>query len=164
MQSSFFAACLAQEIVRQRILQLEQGRVGFYSIGLYPASMAYTSAMHGGAERRRIATRPGRSLFGAFSERDRAGMDPAHVATMEGMAWHRANGRPQPHGLASLIEQCDLVLLSVNSNHIEQDLQEACDLRHQLGPGAGGARLRGGVVQPRPAQQRPAQQRLLRAV
>jgi hypothetical protein len=133
MQNSFFVDSLDQDTVKRRILELERGRVGFYSIGLYPASMAYNSAMHGGSDRLRIAARPGRSLFGAFSARDRAGMDPAHVATMEGMAWHPVDGRPHPHTLASLIGQCDLVLLSANSNHIEQDLQEACDLRRELG-------------------------------
>lgn len=133
MQNSFFADSLDQDTVKQRILALEQGRVGFYSIGLYPASMAYNSAMHGGGDRLLLATRPGRSLFGAFSAKDRAGMDPAHVATMEAMAWQTVDGRPTPHTLASLIEQCDLVLLSSNSNHIEQDLQEACDLRRELG-------------------------------
>ncbi|TVS05325.1 MAG: hypothetical protein EA413_07065 [Cyanobium sp. PLM2.Bin73] len=133
MQNSFFADSLDQDTVKQRILALEQGRVGFYSIGLYPASMAYNSAMHGGGDRLLLATRPGRSLFGAFSAKDRTGMDPAHVATMEAMAWQTVDGRPTPHTLASLIEQCDLVLLSSNSNHIEQDLQEACDLRRELG-------------------------------
>lgn len=133
MQNSFFADSLDQDTVKERILALEQGRVGFYSIGLYPASMAYNSAMHGGGDRLLLATRPGRSLFGAFSAKDRAGMDPAHVATMEAMAWQTVDGRPKPHTLTSLIEQCDLVLLSSNSNHIEQDLQEACDLRRELG-------------------------------
>ena len=133
MQNSFFADSLDQDTVRQRILALERGRVGFYSIGLYPASMAYNSAMHGRDERVLLATRPGRSLFGAFSAKDRSGMDPAHVATVEGMAHQLVDGRPQPHTLVSLIEHCDLVLLSSNSNHIEQDLQEACDLRRELG-------------------------------
>jgi hypothetical protein len=133
MQNSFFADSLDQDTVKERILALEQGRVGFYSIGLYPASMAYNSAMHGSSDRLLLATRPGRSLFGAFSAKDRAGMDAAHVATMEGMAWQTVDGRPQPHTLTSLLEQCDLVLLSSNSNHIEQDLQEACDLRRELG-------------------------------
>ncbi|MEO1001897.1 MAG: hypothetical protein AAFX65_02150 [Cyanobacteria bacterium J06638_7] len=133
MQNSFFADSLDQDTVRQRILALEQGRVGFYSIGLYPASMAYNSAMHGSSDRLLLATRPGRSLFGAFSARDRAGMDPAHVATMEDMARRAVDDRLQPHTLGTLLEQCDLVLLSSNSNHIEQDLQEACDLRRELG-------------------------------
>ncbi|MEX1323650.1 MAG: hypothetical protein AB1Z21_05565, partial [Synechococcaceae cyanobacterium] len=133
MQNSFFADSLDQDTVKERILALEQGRVGFYSIGLYPASMAYNSAMHGSSDRLLLAPRPGRSLLGAFSAKDRAGMDPAHVATVEGMAHHQVDGRAEPHNLASLIEQCDLVLLSANSNHIEQDLQEACDLRRELG-------------------------------
>ncbi len=133
MQNSFFADSLDQDTVKERILALEQGRVGFYSVGLYPASMAYNSAMHGSSDLLLLAPRPGRSLFGAFAAKDRAGMDQAHVATVEGMAHQLVDGRPQPHTLASLIEHCDLVLLSSNSNHIEQDLQEACDLRRELG-------------------------------
>jgi hypothetical protein len=133
MQNSFFGDTLDQETVKDRILALERGRVGFYSIGLYPASMAYNSAMHGGSDRLLLATRPGRSLFGAFKAKDRAGMDPAHVATMETMAHRQVQGKRQPHSLASLIQECDLVLLSANSNHIEQDLLEACDLRTELG-------------------------------
>lgn len=58
MQNSFFAASLDQEIASRRILELEQRRVGSYSIGLYPASMAYNSATQGSADRLRIANRP----------------------------------------------------------------------------------------------------------
>lgn len=72
--------------MKQQILELEQGRVGFSSIGLDPASMAYTSTMHGSGDRLLRDPRPGRSLPGAFSARDRSGMDPAHGATTEGMA------------------------------------------------------------------------------
>ncbi|MFQ6539826.1 MULTISPECIES: hypothetical protein [Aphanothece] len=132
MQNSFFADSLDQDTVRRRILGLERGLVGFYSIGLYPASLAYNSAMHGGGDRLMLAPRPGRSLFGAFSARDLSGMDPAHVATMERMLRHERNGRLQENTLRDLIEHCDLVVLSANSNHIEQDLLEACDLRREL--------------------------------
>lgn len=133
MLNSFFADSLDQDTVRRRILELENGRVGFYSVGLYPASLAYNSAMHGGGERLLLATRPGRSLFGAFSAHDRAGMDPDHVATMERIANHEAGGQRHPNTLAHLIRHCDLVMLAANSNHIEQDLQEAVELRRELG-------------------------------
>ena len=88
MLNSFFADSLDQDTVRRRILELEDGLVGFYSIGLYPASLAYNSAMHGGGDRLLLAPRPGRSLFGAFTPRDLSGMDPLHVATMEKMLLH----------------------------------------------------------------------------
>jgi hypothetical protein len=133
MLNSFFADSLDQDTVKRRILALEQGRVGFYSIGLYPASLAYNSAMHGGGEPLMLAPRPGRSLFGAFSPRDLSGMDPAHVATMERMVRHERDGRVEENTLRDLIEACDLVVLTANSNHIEQDLHEACELRRELG-------------------------------
>jgi hypothetical protein len=69
---------LTRPPIRSRILGLEQGLVGFYSIGLYPASLAYNSAMHGGGDRLLLAPRPGRSLLGAFSPSDLSGMDPTH--------------------------------------------------------------------------------------
>ncbi|EDY39491.1 conserved hypothetical protein [Cyanobium sp. PCC 7001] len=133
MLNSFFADSLDQDTVKRRILALEQGRVGFYSIGLYPASLAYNSAMHGGGDRLMLAPRPGRSLFGAFSPRDLSGMDPTHVATMERMVRHERDGRVQENTLQDLIECCDLVVLTANSNHIEQDLHDACELRRELG-------------------------------
>ena len=132
MQNSFFADSLDQATIRSRILGLEQGLVGFYSIGLYPASLAYNSAMHGGGDRLLLAPRPGRSLLGAFSPSDLSGMDPTHLATMEGMVRHERDGRLQEYTLRDLIERCDLVLLSANSNHMEQDLLEACQLRREL--------------------------------
>ncbi|QNI69760.1 hypothetical protein [Cyanobium sp. NS01] len=133
MLNSFFADSLDQDTVRRRILDLEDGRVGFYSIGLYPASLAYNSAMHGGGDRLLLAPRPGRSLFGAFTPRDLSGMDPHHVATMEKMLQHEHHGQLRPNSLRTLIERCDLVVLTANSNHIEQDLHEACELRRELG-------------------------------
>jgi hypothetical protein len=132
MRNSFFADSLDKDKVRQRILELEDGRVGFYSVGLYPASLAYNSAMHGEDDRLLLATRPGRTLLGAFSAKDRAGMDPDHVATMEQMATHEHQGERHANTLAHLIRHCDLVMLAANSNHIEQDLQEACELRSEL--------------------------------
>ena len=46
MQSNgFFPPSLDRDQVRQRVWELEQGKVGFYSVGLYPASLAYNCAM-----------------------------------------------------------------------------------------------------------------------
>ena len=132
MQNSFFADSLDQAAIKSRILSLEQGLVGFYSIGLYPASLAYNSAMHGGRDNLLLAPRPERSLLGAFSPSDLSGMDPTHLATMEGMVSYERNGRLHHYTLRDLIELCDLVVLTANSNHIEQDLMEACQIRREL--------------------------------
>ena len=39
--NAFFSRSLDADCIKQRILDLEHGRVGFYSVGLYPASLAY---------------------------------------------------------------------------------------------------------------------------
>ena len=43
--NGFFPRSLDGDLVRQRIRDLESGKVGFYSVGLYPASLAYNCAM-----------------------------------------------------------------------------------------------------------------------
>ncbi|MGB0560740.1 MAG: hypothetical protein ACPGVO_02915 [Spirulinaceae cyanobacterium] len=133
MQNSFFESSLDQDTIKQRIAELEVGKVGFYSIGLYPASIAYNCAMQTGGKSLLIATRSGRSLMGAFSEQAIQGMDPDHVETMHQMVFREESDKCVPYTLADLIQECELVMLSANSNHIEQDVQEACALRTELG-------------------------------
>lgn len=130
MHNSFFENSLDQDAIRQRILALEDGKVGFYSMGLYPGSIAYNCAMQTDGKFLRVATRPGRTLMGAFTDAALQGMDPDHVETLQQMAVHQQDGAPNT--LADLIKTCDLVVLSANSNHIEQDVQEACELRTEL--------------------------------
>ena len=47
---------------------LENCKVGFYSVGLYPASLAYNCAMYSNSKNILLAPREGRDLLGAFSE------------------------------------------------------------------------------------------------
>ncbi|GCE65547.1 hypothetical protein OMCYN_01488 [cyanobiont of Ornithocercus magnificus] len=132
--NGFFDSSLDAEGVRRRILELETGRVGFYSIGLYPASLAYNCVMQQiEQDRLLLAPRPGRSLLGAFSKSALAEMDPAHLARMELMSHHKVEGRQVVNTLDYLIQRCELVLLSANSNHIEADLHQAMRLREELG-------------------------------
>ncbi|MEM8641602.1 MAG: hypothetical protein AAGG51_22710 [Cyanobacteria bacterium P01_G01_bin.54] len=133
MQNSFFENSLDQATIKQRIVELETGQVGFYSIGLYPASIAYNCAMQTGGKSLLLGTRSERSLMGAFSEQAIRGMDPEHVETMHRIAFHEEGNKCVPYTLADLIQRCELVMLSANSNHIEQDVQEACALRTELG-------------------------------
>ncbi|MDJ0706083.1 MAG: hypothetical protein QNJ46_22660 [Leptolyngbyaceae cyanobacterium MO_188.B28] len=132
MQNSFFDNSLDQDTIKQRICELENGKIGFYSIGLYPGSIAYNCAMQTDGERLLLATRPGRKLMGAFSDDAIQGMDPDHVEKMRRMVIHDEGGRQAPNTLAYLLETCDLVILTANSSHIEQDVQEACALRTEL--------------------------------
>ncbi|MGC6483020.1 MAG: hypothetical protein ACON4T_05585 [Synechococcus sp.] len=131
--NAFFPHSLDADCIRQRILDLEHGRVGFYSVGLYPASLAYNCAMQQAtADILMLAPRPGRDLLGAFPAAAREGMDAEHVAAMEQMATHLEGDQQVPNTLSDLIRDCELVVLSANSNHIEEDLQRACELRIEL--------------------------------
>ena len=132
MQNSFFNDSLDKKSIKQRIRKLSKAKVGFYSIGLYPASLAYNSAMQKSEKSLLLAPRLGRDLLGAFSEEEIQGMDPRHVVKMRRMACHRDGSESVPNTLEYLIIKCDLVLLSANSKYIEKDLAEACRIREKL--------------------------------
>jgi hypothetical protein len=140
MHNSFFTNSLDKAYIKQRIQEIEHSKIGLYSVGLYPASLAYNSAMQAKSPILLLAPRSGRELLGAFSQDSLQGMDPQHVRTMERMAYHEKEGDGQrpagdhriPNTLETLISQCELVILSASSNHIEADLAEACDLRAAL--------------------------------
>ncbi len=132
MINSFFGDSLDKRSIKKRIRRLSKTKIGFYSIGLYPASLAYNSAMQRSDKSLLLAPRPGRDLMGAFSQDEIRGMDSKHVATMKKMACHKEGEKSIPNDLAYLIEKCDLVILSANSKYIEQDLVTACKLRKQL--------------------------------
>ena len=132
--NGFFPPSLDKDQVRQRIWELETGKVGFYSVGLYPASLAYNCAMQQKDEDNLLlAPRAERELLGAFTQSALDGMDPKHVAVMERMGSHQVDGDRQPNTLADLLRRCELVVLSANSNHVEEDLIKAIELREQLG-------------------------------
>lgn len=133
MRNSFFDSSLNKKAIKRRICQLETSKVGFYSIGLYPASIAYNAVMQGGSESMLLAPRPRRELMGAFSETAIEGMDRDHVARMHRMAHHKERNKLVPNTLEYLIVNCDLVVLSANSNYIESDLAEAREIRDRLG-------------------------------
>ena len=66
VHNGFFELNLDPTLIRERLLALEQGKVGFYSVGLYPAALAYNCAMQTDGSRLLLAPRPGRELLGAF--------------------------------------------------------------------------------------------------
>jgi hypothetical protein len=89
--------------------------------------------MQNAAGRLMLAARPGRDLLGAFSQDAIDSMDTGHVETVIGMGTSSQGGDQVPNTLRDLIQRCELVVLSANSNHVEEDLQEACRLRDELG-------------------------------
>ncbi len=118
MRNSFFDDSLDKKVIKQRIRQLDKAKVGFYSIGLYPASLAYNSAMQKSAKSLLLAPRPGRELLGGFTEEEIGGMDPRHVTKMHRMATHKEGDDSVPNNLEYLIAKCDLVILSANSKYV----------------------------------------------
>lgn len=132
MRNSFFKESLDKDYVKQRIRALRQGKVGFYSIGLYPASIAYNCAMQKGSIPLLLAARPHRELLGAFTQEAIEGMDPKHLKSVKAMGCHQEEGKNIANSLEWLIQTCDLVILSANSNYIEEDLIEACTIRDRL--------------------------------
>ena len=133
MHNSFFDQSLDAVSIRSRIHEVVAGKVGFYSVGLYPASLAYNCAMQNEAGRLLLAPREGRELLGAFPAESIKNMDPGHVETVLDMGSHRTGSERTPNNLEDLIRRCELVVLSANSNHIEEDLLEATRLRGELG-------------------------------
>lgn len=132
MRNSFFEDSLDKTSIKKRINELSQAKVGYYSIGLYPASLAYNSAMQKSEKSLLLATRPGRELLGAFSETEIEGMDPRHVTKMYRMAQHREGPESISNDLEYLIANCELVLLTANSKYIANDLTEARKIRERL--------------------------------
>ena len=133
MRNSFFDQSLDAASIRLRVRDVMAGKVGFYSVGLYPASLAYNCAMQNEAGRLLLAARPGRELLGAFAQEIVDSMDGEHVERVLDMGTHRVSGERVPNTLQDLILRCELVVLSANSNHVEEDLLEACRLREELG-------------------------------
>tara|TARA_Y100001968_G_scaffold312413_1_gene335562 strand:+ start:213 stop:1718 length:1506 start_codon:yes stop_codon:yes gene_type:complete len=135
MLNTFFHKDFNVNEILNRLKELEQGKVGFYSVGLYPASLAYNCAMQKDVKSLILAPRPGREVFGAFPIDTLNGMDKNHVEAVESMSFHYELNHKVQNTLADLILRCDLVILSANSNHIEEDISQACSLKEQLGRG-----------------------------
>ncbi|MEM9512640.1 MAG: hypothetical protein AAF978_08180, partial [Cyanobacteria bacterium P01_E01_bin.48] len=83
MRNSFFDDSLDKESIQRRIAELDKGATGFYSIGLYPASLAYNAIMQRAETSLLLAPRSGRDLLGAFSDEALQGMDSDHVEFMQ---------------------------------------------------------------------------------
>jgi len=132
MQNSFFKLPLKKDYLYDRLKNLNSFKVGFYSLGLYPASLAYNCVMQGNVDSLLLAPRPGRDIFGAFSKHVLDEMNKNILNEIVRLSTHDELGLNIPNSLSYLIENCDLLVLSSNSNHIERDLRDAISLRSKL--------------------------------
>ena len=67
MKNNFVENIKDEKYFYSLIEDIENSKVGFYSVGLYPASLAYNCAMHGKSNNILLAPREDRDLLGAFS-------------------------------------------------------------------------------------------------
>ena len=133
MRNSFFSFPYSKHSIELRLKEINKAKVGFYSVGLYPVSLAYNCVMQSDVNNLMLAPRPGRELFGAFPSEFLRKMDPRNLDKIEKMSIHgNRQGGNTYNSLPDLINKCDLVILSSNSNHIEEDLLEAIKLREKL--------------------------------
>ncbi len=132
LTNSFFTKPCSREEIALRIGEVLNGKVGFYSVGLYPASLAYNCAMHNQGLNILLAPRERRELFGAFSDIDLSGMDRGIKTKIEAMAISNVDNSGRYNTLEDLIINCELVVLSSNSKHIINDVDLAFKLRKKL--------------------------------
>ena len=132
LTNSFFDKPYSTETIATRIKEVLNGKVGFYSVGLYPASLAYNCAMQNKGLNILLAPRIGRELFGAFSDIELKEMDQDIKNKIESMAISTDVGLSRYNTLEDLIINCELVVLSSNSKHIVSDVNQAFKLRKDL--------------------------------
>jgi len=132
LTNSFLNEPYSSEPIATRIKEVLKGKVGFYSVGLYPASLAYNCAMQDKGLNILLAPRNGRELFGAFSDNDLSEMDNDIKDKIESMAIVKDEKLRRYNKLEDLIVKCELVVLSSNSKHIINDVNLAFKLKKDL--------------------------------
>ena len=132
MNNSFFKKSNNEEALSSLLENIENCKVGFYSVGLYPASLAYNCAMHSNSKNILLAPRPGRDLLGAFSKDVLSNMEQKIIEKIEHMGNYFLEGKKISNTLKDLLLKCKIVILASNSNHIQNDIRHAIELRKNL--------------------------------
>ena len=132
MENKFISNISDKTEFNQFFKDIYKVNVGFYSVGLYPASLAYNCALHSEIENILLAPRKGRDLLGAFPKDVLLKMDPEILKKIKRMGTNYDLEGDIPNTLQDLILKCSLVILSSNSNHIQNDISLALELRKKL--------------------------------
>ena len=132
MKNTFFNKKINEENFKSFIKNIDEFKVGFYSVGLYPASLAYNCAMHSYKKNILLAPRPGRDLLGAFSKEVLSNMDTKIIKKILEMGSNSDGEDSKFYNLKDLILNCNIVILSSNSNHIVKDINTAINLKKNL--------------------------------
>ena len=111
MKNNFVENIKDEKYFYSLIEDIENSKVGFYSVGLYPASLAYNCAMHSNSKNILLAPREGRDLLGAFSEEVLSNMDSEIIHKIEQMGHYFEEGNKKSYSLEDLILKCKIVFL-----------------------------------------------------
>ena len=132
MKNNFIENINDEKYFYSLIEDIENSKVGFYSVGLYPASLAYNCAMHGKSNNILLAPREDRDLLGAFSNDVLSHMDNKIIEKIKRMGHYSVEGKRKAFDLKDLLLECEIVILASNSNHIKDDVKHALELRKTL--------------------------------
>ena len=125
MKNNFIENINDEKYFYSLIENLENSKVGFYSVGLYPASLAYNCAMHGKSNNILLAPREDRDLLGAFTNDALSDMDNETIGKIKTTGHYSSEGIRKSFDLKDLILECEMVILASNSNHIQDDVKNA---------------------------------------
>ena len=132
MKNSLIKKLYDQKYLYSLIEDLENCKIGFYSVGLYPASLAYNCAMHGKSNNILLAPRNGRDLLGAFSKDVLSNMENDIIEKIKRMGHYFFEGKRKTYDLKELLLKCEIVILASNSNHIQDDVKHALEIRRNF--------------------------------
>jgi len=132
MKNNFVENIKDEKYFYSLIEDMENSKVGFYCVGLYPASLAYNCAMHGNSYNILLAPRKDRDLLGAFSNDVISDMDNEIIEKIKRMGNYSSEGKIKSFDLKDLLLKCEIVILASNSNHIQDDVKNALELRKNL--------------------------------
>jgi len=93
MKNNFIENINDEKYFYSLIKDIEKMKVGFYSVGLYPASLAYNCAMHGKSNNILLAPREDRDLLGAFSKDVLSDMDNEIIEKIKRMGHYSLRGK-----------------------------------------------------------------------
>ena len=110
MKNNFIENINDEKYFYSLIEDLENSKVGFYSVGLYPASLAYNCAMHGKSNNILLAPREDRDLLGAFSNDVLSEMDNETIEKIKRMGHYSSDGVRKSFDLKDLLLECEIVI------------------------------------------------------
>ena len=89
--------------------------------------------MHGKSNKILLAPREDRDLLGAFSNDVLSNMDNGTIEKIKRMGHHFSlEGIKKSFDLKDLLLKCEIVILASNSNHIQDDVKHALELKKTL--------------------------------